>query len=200
MPSSYTSSFRLTLQAAGENNNTWGTILNNGVFQSLEDALAGAVALTVSGAVTLTSVNGAPDQARMSALICTGTGGTITAPSVKKSYLVDATSATGAITITTGGGSVAVVEAGNRAFVNCADGTNFNLVRDVAGLASTLAAAKTYTDNKVVGGAVLPGSSTPRSVVWTDPVSGAAQWHSLTTADISDAASRKFAIAMACAL
>ncbi|MCA6254583.1 MAG: hypothetical protein IM665_05925, partial [Phenylobacterium sp.] len=51
MPSSYSTSFRLNLQAPGENLNTWGTNLNAGVFQLIEDALAGAVSQALSGSL-----------------------------------------------------------------------------------------------------------------------------------------------------
>jgi hypothetical protein len=125
MPSSYSTSFRLNYQAPGDNLNTWGTTLNNGVFQLLEDALAGAVSTTLSGALTLTSVNGATDQARCLALNITGgTGGTITTPGVKKLYFVRNT-ASGAVVITTGAGATASFAAGEVGFCYSPDGTNF---------------------------------------------------------------------------
>lgn len=49
MPSSYSTSFRLNYQAPGDNLNVWGTTLNTGVFQLLEDALAGVVTQTPVG-------------------------------------------------------------------------------------------------------------------------------------------------------
>jgi len=124
MPSSYSSSFRLNYQAPGDNLNTWGTILNNGVFQLLEDAVAGMASFTLSGPKVLTSTNGATDEARCAVLNVTGgTGGTITAPSVKKVYLVRNASS-GPVIITTGSGVTATFSAGEVGF--CAgDGTNF---------------------------------------------------------------------------
>ena len=125
MPSSYSTSFRLNLQAPGENLNTWGTNLNAGVFQLIEDALAGAVSLSLSGPTTLTSVNGATDQARCMAVNVTGgTGGTITVPGVRKLYFVRNV-ASGAVVITTGAGVTASFSAGEVGFCYSPDGVNF---------------------------------------------------------------------------
>jgi hypothetical protein len=125
MPSSYSVSFRLNLQAPGENLNTWGTNLNAGVFQLIEDALAGAVSLSLSGPTALTSVNGATDQARCMALNITGgTGGTITVPGVRKLYFVR-NAASGAVIVTTGAGATASFAAGEVGFCYSPDGVNF---------------------------------------------------------------------------
>jgi hypothetical protein len=125
MPSSYSASFRLNLQAPGENLNTWGTNLNAGVFQLIEDALAGAVSLSLSGPTALTSVNGATDQARCMALNITGgTGGTITVPGVRKLYFVR-NAASGAVIVTTGAGATASFAAGEVGFCYSPDGVNF---------------------------------------------------------------------------
>jgi hypothetical protein len=145
MPSSYSSSFRLNYQAPGENLNTWGTNLNAGVFQLLEDALAGSASLSVSGPVSLTAVNGATDQARCLAINVTGgTGGTITAPGVKKLYFVRNT-ASGAVVITTGSGATASFAAGEVGFCYSPDGINFY---------------KTSVTT-AFGGAILTGVGTP---------------------------------------
>ena len=145
MPSTYTSSFRLNLQAPGDNLNTWGVQLNNGVFQLLEDALAGAVTQALSGSLTLTSVNGATDQARCLALNITGgTGGTITAPGVKKLYFVR-NAASGAVIVTTGAGATATFAAGEVGFCYSPDGINY--------FRTTVTTA--------FGGAILTGVGTP---------------------------------------
>ena len=189
MPDTYSPNLRLDYQAPGSNVNTWGILLQTGAFQLLEDALTGIVSISTYPATLLTA-NGATDQARCMMLVCTGAGGVVTAPSVKKLYLVDASAATGPVTITTGSSTNAVVEAGNRAWVASADGSGFALIRDTAvlaqlaaGDATTLASAKTYTDNKMVSGAALPGSSTPRSFVFTD-TNGNAIWRVPTPVDV----------------
>ncbi len=223
MPSSYSTSFRLNLQAPGENLNTWGTILNNGVFQLLEDAVAGMASFTLSGPKVLTSTNGATDEARCAVLNVTGgTGGTITAPSVKKVYLVRNASS-GPVIITTGSGVTATFAAGEVGF--CAgDGTNFyrttvttnfggvTLTNLGAPTANTDAATKGYVDGVAFAMAAgsLPGQTgnAGKSLV-TDGSNASWQDPSITIAQITDYASdqaaktdtaTKLAIAFAAAL
>jgi len=223
MPSSYSSSFRLNYQAPGDNLNTWGTILNNGVFQLLEDAVAGMASFTLSGPKVLTATNGATDEARCAVLNVTGgTGGTITAPSVKKVYLVRNASS-GPVIITTGSGVTATFSAGEVGF--CAgDGTNFyrttvttnfggvTLTNLGAPTANTDAATKGYVDGVAFAMAAgsLPGQTgnAGKSLV-TDGSNASWQDPSITIAQITDYASdqaaktdtaTKLAIAFAAAL
>lgn len=89
MPSSFSASCRFTLQATGEGTNTWGVILNTGAFALIDSAIAGWATIALSGNLTLSSTNGAADQARMAMLKFTGTGAfTVTTPAVSKSYTV----------------------------------------------------------------------------------------------------------------
>lgn len=124
MPSSYSASLRIELQAPGEGLNVWGTRLNNNALTPVEAAIAGWTTIALTGPYTLTSANGSADQARSAMLKFTGTGSlTVTTPAVSKSYVVwNAT--TGDLTITTGSGVSAVVEAGEINVLIC-DGTNW---------------------------------------------------------------------------
>lgn len=89
MVSTATTRNRFNKQGTGDNTNTWGTKLNGEVFDLIDEALDGYVAVTVSGDVTLTSTNYVTDQARMRQLWLSGTGGyTVTLPGVQKFYLV----------------------------------------------------------------------------------------------------------------
>jgi len=129
MPSTWSMRFRLNYQAPGENLNVWGTILNTQVFQLLEDAVAKRVAFSLSGSKTLSTANGADDEARCAFLdVTSGTGGTITIPPVEKIYLVR-NSSSGAVTVTTGAGTTAVIAAGSIVTV-VSDASNVRLVRD----------------------------------------------------------------------
>lgn len=122
MASTYTASLRFNLQGLGDNINTWGLILNSGVFQLVDTSIAGRYGFTLSGNATLTSVNGGVDQSRNAILDVTGgTGGTLTISAVSKLYYVKNAS-TGGVTVTCGAGS-ATVESGEASFVMC-DGGN----------------------------------------------------------------------------
>lgn len=123
MPSSYTTSARFTLQATGENNNTWGVILNSGVFQLVDDNINGRLAFALSGAKVLTTNLGATDEARMNFLDVTGgTGGTITVPAVSQGHFVR-NNTSGNVTVSAGGLTSAVFAAGDAGPV-FADGAN----------------------------------------------------------------------------
>ena len=139
MPSSYSTSLRIELQAPGEGLNVWGTRLNNNALTPVEAAIAGWTTIALTGPYTLTSANGSADQARSALLKFTGTGSfTVTTPAVSKSYVVwNAT--TGDLTITTGSGVSAVVEAGEINVIIC-DGTNWRPI-GAAGLS-----IKAYVD------------------------------------------------------
>lgn len=113
MPSSYTTSARFTLQATGENNNTWGVILNSGVFQLVDDNVNGRLGFALSGTKVLTTALGATDEARMAFLDVTGgTGGTVTIPAASKGYFIR-NAAAGAVSIAAGGPTVAAFQSGD---------------------------------------------------------------------------------------
>jgi hypothetical protein len=74
MPSSYSDLLRLELQANGENDGTWGTLLNTAI-QLIERSMHGTVAITglTGGTVDLTTANGTEDQARYRTVTLAGT-------------------------------------------------------------------------------------------------------------------------------
>lgn len=133
MPSTYSASLRLELQAPGEGLNVWGTILNTRALTPVEAAIAGWQNIALTGPHTLTSVNGAADQARSAMLKFTGTGSfTVTTPAVSKVYQIwNAT--TGDLTLTMGSGASVVVESGEINTVIC-DGVTGWKPLGVAGL------------------------------------------------------------------
>lgn len=127
MPSSYTTNLRLELQATGENRTTWGTLANQ-VFSDVDAAIAGTVSVAMGDAnYTLTANNGAPDEARYFCVNATGANTAvrdIIVPSVSKCYLIK-NSTTGGFGVnvrTSAGGTQAVINSGETAFVYC-DGT-----------------------------------------------------------------------------
>jgi len=133
MVSTPTTRLRLNKMGTGDATNTWGTKLNGEVFDLIDEAIAGAEAITVSGNVTLTSTNYVTDQARKAMLLLSGAGGfTITVPGVSKFYWVR--NACSAAVIFSAGGTTASVPAGQlRAVIT--DGTDCYVSDDGASLA-----------------------------------------------------------------
>ena len=66
MSSTYTSRLRLVKQGDGDNPNTWGTVLNDGMISLVDDAIAGytTVELGAAATVTLSAIDGAGDVPR----------------------------------------------------------------------------------------------------------------------------------------
>ena len=96
MASTYTTNLRLVKQGDGDNPNTWGQVLNDGVISLIDDAIAGftTVSIGTAATVTLTENQGSGDQARSAILELKGSvGGTHSAiniliPNNSKTYLV----------------------------------------------------------------------------------------------------------------
>lgn len=91
MTSSYTTRIRLEKQADGENANTWGLKLNQNVIDLVDEGIAGYETIALSGATSLTAVNGTTDQSRNFGLKFTGTlsaDTTVTIPAQEKIYFV----------------------------------------------------------------------------------------------------------------
>jgi hypothetical protein len=97
----------LALPTTGDLSGTWGTTVNDSITGLIDSAVAGTTTLSADTDVTLSTTNGAANQARNAVLLCTGarTGiKTITAPAQSKTYIV--------INNTSGGYSVKLVGAG----------------------------------------------------------------------------------------
>ena len=96
MASSYTSRIRLTKQADGENPNSWGTILNDGVISLVDDAIAAYTTVSIgsTATVTLSAVDGGSDVPRSAFLEVKGSVGgthdtiTMLIPAKSKSYVI----------------------------------------------------------------------------------------------------------------
>lgn len=127
MPS-YTTSLRLIQPATGEYSGSWGTQVNNGITALVDTSVAGTASITMTAAdYTLSTANGATDEARAMVLNVTGTPGAarnIIVPAVSKIYVVFNNTTGGfAQTVKTSAGSGISVPNGATAFVRC-DGTN----------------------------------------------------------------------------
>lgn len=129
MPSSYTNSLRLTLQVTGENSGTWGNIVNNGVTSLVDASIAGTATVTHTDAAnyTLSTANGATDEARQMFLNITGTltaARNVVCPTASKLYFLRNNTTGGfAVTLKTSAGTGISVPNGKYAALYC-DGTN----------------------------------------------------------------------------
>lgn len=103
----YTTLLGLALPTTGDLAGTWGDTVNNSITSLLDSAVAGTTSISSDSDVTLTTTQGAANQARSAILNCTGARTalrTIIAPAASKAYVV--------INATTGGFGVKVVGAG----------------------------------------------------------------------------------------
>lgn len=137
MASTYTSNLRVDKQGTGDNNATWGTVVNTDL-DLLDAAIAGVTTIsTTGGTTTMTATNGAADQARAAVIKITGTlvsDATVNAPATAtKNYWVY-NGTTGAYTVTFGvtSGSGVLVSRGSWALIHC-DGSNANSVTTSGG-------------------------------------------------------------------
>jgi hypothetical protein len=107
----------LALPTTGDLSGTWGTTVNDAITDLLDDAVAGTVTLSANADVTLSTTNGAANQARNAVILWTASnGGTtrnITAPAQSKAYVV----------INAGTGSIVIRGAGPTTGVTVPSGT-----------------------------------------------------------------------------
>lgn len=195
MPSTYTTRNRYTLQATGENTNTWGTLLNAGALDLIDFAMDGIVTISSTGSTTLTTANGSTDQARGRVLNYTGaTSGTLTIPSVSKVYFVR--SATAEVVITNGSNSL-TIKAGDFAIV-VTDGTTIWRVSNNEFPTPTQtyqAATKAYADGLALSTALPGQTGNAGKFVTTDGTT--ASWGSIAeteTGTFGDGSATQFVI------
>jgi hypothetical protein len=103
----FTSLLGLALPTTGDLTGTWGVTVNDSITTLLDSAVAGTTTLSTDIDVTLSTTNGASNQARQAIILCTGARTvqrTITAPAQSKAYII--------INSTTGGFGVKIVGSG----------------------------------------------------------------------------------------
>jgi hypothetical protein len=128
MPSSYTANLKLTLPVSGELTGTWGDTVNTGITALLDSAVAGTANVSMTDAnYTLTTVDGAADEARQMFIVLTGTltaTRNVICPANSKLYFVKNSTTGGfAITFKTSAGTGILVPNGSSVALYC-DGTN----------------------------------------------------------------------------
>jgi hypothetical protein len=171
----------LALPTTGDLSGTWGTVVNDAITGLLDSAIAGTTTLSADTDVTLSTTNGAANQARNAIILWTATGTVtrnITAPAQSKAYFViNSTGGTQAIVIRGSGPTTGVtVPAGARALVAW-NGSDFvkvvsNPVVLTSDVSGTLPVANGGT------GVSSPGASgnllTSNGTVWTSAAPSAA--------------------------
>lgn len=129
MASTYSTSLKLELIGTGDQSGTWGVTTNVNLGTLLEQAITGVEVITMLNAnYTLSSLNGASDQARNAVLVVEGTNAatrSIIAPAVPKVYIVSNNTVGGqAVKIKTAAGTGIDIPNGLSRLVYC-DGVEF---------------------------------------------------------------------------
>ena len=147
----------LALPTTGDLSGTWGSVVNVSITDLLDSAVAGTTTLSANADVTLTTTNGAANQARNAVILWTASNGAttryITAPAQSKAYIV-INAGTGSIVVRGSGPTTGVtITSGNKSliawngsdFVNVSS-TVFSGVISVEGTSSSGAAIRLYED------------------------------------------------------
>tara|TARA_R110001606_G_scaffold389279_1_gene555286 strand:+ start:60 stop:974 length:915 start_codon:yes stop_codon:yes gene_type:complete len=139
MTATYTTRIRLTKQGTGDNDSTWGVVLNDEVIELTDYAIAGYTTISLAaGDVSLTINDGATDQARSAMLELTGTltgnRGVYLPTNISKSYIVkNDTSGAYSATVLINGGTGSAIPQGASVIV-FTDGTTVTPATDSTGL------------------------------------------------------------------
>jgi microcystin-dependent protein len=164
MASTYTSNIRLTKQGDGDNPNTWGQVLNDGVISLVDEAIAGYTAVSIgsTASVTLTNNQGSGDQARSAILELTGSiGGTHTSifvliPNNSKSYVirnsVSNNNSSDAIIVRVAGNAGVTIPPSSNTFVITNGTSVYNVTPATFGSAITVEGAATFESTMTVSG------------------------------------------------
>lgn len=134
----------LALPTTGDLSGTWGTTVNDSITGLIDSAVAGTTTLSADADVTLSTTNGAANQARNSVILWTASNGAttrnITAPAQSKAYVV-INAGTGSIVIRGSGPTTGVTVASGFKALVAWNGSDFvkvasslvNLTSDVTG-------------------------------------------------------------------
>ena len=186
MASTFTTRIRLNKQGTGDNDSTWGTVLNDEVIDLTDFAIAGYTTISLAGGdVSLTTNDGTADEARSAMLELTGTltgdTGVYLPSGITKSYIVkNNTSGSFNATILIDGGTGTAVPQGGSIIV-MTDGTTVTDAVDTTALG--LGTASTLNFGTSVNELIPVSSADARYVaVSTDStITGAKTFTSATT-------------------
>lgn len=182
MPSTYSSSLRLELQATGENSNSWGTKTNNNL-NLIEQAISGYEAITLvsaSSTYNLTIADASSSPGRNAFIEFRGTVASaisIVVPDVEKGYWVKNSATGAALTFRTSSGTgftlpsndwIFIITDGTSAFPVTTSLTNYARINS----ANTFTGANTFTsvvdiqaNTSITGNIFVSGVATLASAV-----------------------------------
>jgi hypothetical protein len=146
MASTFSTNLRIELIGAGEQSGAWNNTTNTNLGTLIEQAISGVASVSMTTAdYTLTTANGATDEARQMILSIGGSPGaarSVIAPNVNKMYVVKNNTAY-AQTIKTASVAGVSVPNGSQAILFCdsSTGTFYNAVKDLAAGATIAGAA-----------------------------------------------------------
>jgi hypothetical protein len=149
MASTYTTRIRLEKQGTGDNDSTWGVLLNENVIDLIDTAIAGYTTISLAaGDVSLTTNDGSADEARSAMMhlsgTLTGNTGVYLPSGISKIYVVrNSTSGAYDSTVLINGGTGHVVPQGSAVMVYT-DGTTVAPVFDSTGLGYGTAATLNF--------------------------------------------------------
>jgi hypothetical protein len=188
----------LALPTTGDLSGTWGTTVNDSITSLLDSAVAGTTTLSADADVTLSTTNGAANQARNAVILWTASGSVtrnITAPAQSKAYVViNATGGSQDIVIRGAGPTTGITVVANEKCLVAWNGSDFvkvsssvaDGVTSVSGAGTvngiTLTGTVTSTGNLTLGG-TLSGVSLTSQVTGTLPVSNGGTGSSSLTAN-----------------
>jgi hypothetical protein len=173
----------LALPTTGDLSGTWGTTVNDAITSLIDSAVAGTTTLSADADVTLSTTNGAANQARNAVILWTASNGAttrnITAPAQSKAYLV-INAGTGSVVIRGAGPTTGVtIPSATRALVAW-NGTDFVkiasnpvvLTTDVSGILPVANGGTGVTSSTGTTNTVLSNGPTLVAPVLGTPASG----------------------------
>jgi hypothetical protein len=159
--STYSTTLRIELIGAGQQDGTWGDTTNTNLGTVIEDAITGVQDITFADAnYTLTAYNGLADEARNAVLVLGGTNTAqrnLIAPAVDKTYVIKNSTGANVSVTTNGAGANVVIQNGETISVFC-DGTNFYKSSVVAG---TGTGSLVYSVSPTLTGTPLAPTASP---------------------------------------
>lgn len=170
----FSSSLKLTLIGDGEQTGVWGNTTNTNLGTLIEQALCyqTTVTMTSGNDYTLTSLNGAPDEARSATLIIQGTqAGTnaVICPAKQKVYVITNKLSSGTAYVKPAGGTVSVAIPNGKTIVAYCTGTEMQAV-DYTTTSGTATTATTATNLASGVQGSVPFQSAAGVTSFVDPI------------------------------